>query len=130
MFEILSAANKVTKVGAGYVHKEGTEYRCKDCWDFDPVAERCASHGVSDAIKDNGTCTYWRQGRPTAGLRITGALTKQESGYTEDPNGTLCRRCRFFFKGDCEKVDKNSPGDDKGQIHPMACCGNQLPRAL
>lgn len=128
-FAIIAAENKVTKVGAGYVHKDGVDYRCRECWDFDSIAQRCASHGPTDVIKPNGTCTYWRHGIPTPGLAIAGSITKQESGYTEDPNGTLCRRCKFFFKGDCEKVNKNSPGDDPGQIHPMACCANQTPRA-
>jgi hypothetical protein len=135
LFQIAAAAVpvKVTKEGSAYVHKEGTDYRCRDCVLFMPDKKRCAIHGVSDLIQPGGYCTYWVQGKPRRGINMLGApwesVTPKESGYGELKNGTKCARCVFFNgSDDCRRVDKNSVGDDPGKISPQGCCDNQSPR--
>lgn len=121
--------SKVTKVGAGYVHHAGSDYRCRECWKFIPATNQCAEFRSQDTAKPHGTCTYWAFGKPVAGLKPSGAFTPAELGYTEDPNGTKCIRCKYFdSKGYCQKVDESSPGDDPGKITPGACCANQTPK--
>lgn len=129
LVQIKSAVeNKVTKVGAGYVHRPNTEYRCKDCLLFIPGSQQCALFRPQDVVKASGTCIYWANGTPMMGIKPQGAYTPKEAGYTEASNGTLCRRCRFFDGPYCKKVDEKSPGDDPGKIHPEACCANQEPK--
>lgn len=114
-------SNKVTKVGAGYVYVKGTDYRCGDCWKFIKSTQQCAELASSDTVKSNGTCILWSYGASKPGMKPTGAYTKAEVGYTENPNGTLCRRCEYFNGADaCQKVE--------GAINPHACCSNQEPR--
>jgi hypothetical protein len=119
----------VTKVGAGYIHIQGTDYRCSDCSLFIPGTRRCAAHGKNDLIRANGYCIEFLYGAPNNDLVPIGSVTKLQSGYGEDVDGTKCYRCRFFNgKIECSKVDRNSPGDNPGKIHPDACCANQQPK--
>lgn len=121
---------KIAKVSVGYIHRTGVDYRCKECLLFIPDSERCFIHGVGAVIKPNGYCAYWVKGQPFPGLTPKGSVSKLESGYGEDPNGTTCQKCEYFSseKNDCQVVDKDSSGDDPGEISPMACCGNQSPK--
>lgn len=124
---------KVSKVGGGYVHRPGSKYRCGECLHFlEP--DRCQLFGPDDEVKAKGSCVYWAQGKSPKpdgdddDPKPVSAYTPQESGYTEDPKGTQCRNCRHFDgKDDCEVVDRESVGDDKGKIMAGACCANQEP---
>jgi hypothetical protein len=95
---------------------------------FIPQEERCWIHGDETVIKPYGTCGYFVKGKPQPNLKPMGSLSKLESGYTEDGGhvGYSCKRCEYFSPAalDCQKVDKDSAGDDPGKIHPDACCAN------
>lgn len=122
---------KVSKLGAGYVKRDGTDYRCIDCWKFIPETERCAEAHEHETARPFGSCINWAQGPAVPGLKPRGAYTLEELGYTEDRNGTKCKRCRFYdieAKNYCHVVDENSEGDTPGIIDPNACCDNQEPR--
>ena len=121
---------KIAKVSVGYIHRRGSDYRCKGCVMFIPDIERCLIHGEDQIIRAIGYCVYWAKGKPFPGLKPMGSVSKLESGYGEDPNGTTCAKCEYFLEAtsDCQKVDRNSPGDDPGRIDPGACCGNQDPK--
>jgi hypothetical protein len=125
----VAAPAKVTKEGAGYIHRDGTDYRCRDCVLFIPKSKRCAIHRNEDLIQPNGYCTQWAEGKPQPGLVPLGCYTPKETGYGELRNGTKCVRCVFFNgSNDCKRVNKDSSGDDPGSINPNACCANQQPR--
>ena len=113
---------RISKVGAGYVYRKGTEYRCKDCWKYRPGDERCMELGAGDVVRPNGYCILWSKGEPTVGeMDEIGAYTPAEVGYGEKANGTLCRRCEHFDGASkCELVE--------GVILPGACCDNQEPK--
>lgn len=117
---------KVSKQGALYIHRKGTDYQCKDCIMFIPDKERCLIHSDVQVIKPEGTCGYFVKGKPYPGLRPTGALSKLESGYIDYKPTGGCDHCEYFFKTkkDCMVVDKDTPGDDPGSIEPDACCAN------
>jgi len=117
----------IPKQVAGYVHKYGTDYLCLDCpeWNADNL---CHLHSNTQLVTISDTCNYWTQGQPEHLVPI-GALTATESGLARRVNGAGCKRCEYFNveKWDCEKVDKDSEGDDPGVIHPDACCNAQSP---
>ncbi len=121
---------KLSKQQAGYIHRSATDYRCEDCPHFVPEAQGCAIHKPSETILARGYCTYWVHGAP-AGLEAgaLGQLTRIESAYGEDPNGTKCSRCTNFDAGYCRKVDEKTPGDDPGRIDRNGCCNVQTPIA-
>lgn len=112
---------KISKVGAGYIEQEGTDFRCRDCWKFIPASRQCAEMRVDDRVKPNGYCTMWAYGSPQSGLRPSGAYTPEEIGYGELKNGTKCERCTHYEgDGKCEIVD--------GVIEDeIGCCANQKP---
>lgn len=113
---------QISKIGAGYVYRAGTDYRCKDCWKFIAKTGECSEIEPSKEIKPEGYCILWSEGKPAyaAGLH-SGNYTPEEVGYGEDPNGTLCRRCKHFDGSSrCEIV--------KGEIKFGACCDNQEPK--
>ena len=112
---------RISKVGAGYVYRKGTEYRCKDCWKYLPKFERCQELSDSAVVKPNGYCILWSEGKPDNDGWVSGAYTPAEVGYGEKTNGTLCRRCEHFDGASkCELVE--------GVILPGACCDNQEPK--
>jgi hypothetical protein len=118
---------KMDKSAVLYLHRTGTEYQCKDCVLFQPAVERCWIHSDVAVIKPYGTCGLFVKGKPNRLFERTdqlGAVSKLESGYVEHKEGYSCKRCEYFLSTalDCQKVDKNSPGDDTGKIHPDACC--------
>lgn len=128
--DVEAPSKKISKVSVGYIHRRGSDYRCRECLLFIPDSERCFIHGPGIEIKSNGYCIYWVKGQPFPGLTPKGSVSKKESGYGEDPNGTTCQKCEYFLsdKADCQVVDKDSDGDDPGSIHPDACCANQDPK--
>lgn len=110
----------IDKVGAGYVERVATDYRCRDCWKYIPATRRCAELGRNDVVSPNGYCILWAEGRQAQHLEPHGSYTKSEVGYGEDPNGTLCRRCEYFDgHSSCKIVE--------GTISPHGCCDNQEP---
>jgi len=115
-----SASGKIAKPLAGYVYREGTDYRCSDCWQFITDKQRCLSHGPGDVIKPNGYCIYWTYGTPVRDGQPKSSVSKEESAYAEKPNGTKCRRCVNSQFPTCKRVD--------GTIQSNACCNLQTPR--
>ncbi len=118
---------KALKSSVLYIRRTGTEYQCKQCVMFIPEEERCWIHGDATVIKPYGTCGLFVKGKPQPNLKPMGSLSKLESGYTEESYvGYSCKRCEYFNPQahDCQKVDKDSPGDDLHEIHPDACCNS------
>ena len=112
---------KITKIGAGYVERQGTDYRCSDCWIFIPDKQRCGTFGANDVVKPSGYCVYWEFGKPLVGIRPMNSYTPAQAGYGEKVNGTKCQRCKHSDgKGNCEIVE--------GPIKPNGCCNNQSPK--
>lgn len=115
--------NKLSKEAVLYLYRENTQYECKDCqlWIKN---NRCMIHGPDDEIKSFGSCGYWIHGTPLEEGHPNGAVTKTQSGYTENQDGFSCKRCEYFSaeKLKCAKVDQNSKGDTPGIIHQDACC--------
>ena len=111
---------QITKVGAGYVYRKGTDYRCADCWMFEPSELSCAQFSPLRTVRPNGYCTAWSEG-PSRHARNTSAYEPAQLGYGELPNGTKCGRCKHFNGRDaCEIV--------QGKIDKDACCNNQEPK--
>ena len=89
---------------------------------------KCAKFGRGDTARANGTCILWPLGAPVQ-ITPNNSYTSSELGYTENPNGTKCKRCsNFLAPNDCRMVDRSSPGDDPRVIHPEACCAAQSPK--
>lgn len=127
----MAAIKKFPKWGVLYLHRTDKDYRCRECALFIPAHNRCYIHSPNVEIKPNGYCGYWVVGKPMpAGTKPVGSVSKVESGYGEDFNGTTCAKCEYFDakNWDCEVVDKDSPGDDPGEIHPHGCCARQSPK--
>lgn len=117
----------IPKSAVLYLHRVGTEYQCKDCVLFQPQEERCWVHSNVAVIKPYGTCGLFVRGKPNRLFEREeqlGAVSKLESGYTENKEGFSCKRCEYFYPttNDCQKVDRDSPGDDSKRIHPDGCC--------
>lgn len=112
-------SQKWEKSQAGYVHLPKTQYECQMCRFFNGARESCEI--VSGVIHSWGTCNNY--------VPKIQKLNQQEAGYCENPArvGYSCKRCSYFSpeKNDCEVVDKNSPGDAPGTIHPDGCCDHQ-----
>jgi hypothetical protein len=118
---------KISKATAGYVHFEKTDYQCGECYKFNPDRAWQACAEVQGLIKPFGGCNQFIQGdvSQVKGITLPRKLSKEEAGYAENKAGFSCKRCEYFDrdKWDCNKpVDKDSPGPDKGMIHPDACC--------
>lgn len=75
-----------------------------------------------------GGCDYFVLGKP-ADFPWIGTLTKEELGYAENKQGFSCKRCSHFAfpEEECERVDKDSPGDSPGEIEENGCCGSWSP---
>lgn len=115
---------KVSKASVLYIHIPGTEYQCSDCTMLHPKEKSCSIHQKKFKILGIGSCGLFYFG-PPAGKGF-GYLTIIQTGYEENPEGFSCKRCRRFLPArlDCRHVDRNSPGDDPGLIHPDACCND------
>lgn len=117
---------KISKSVVLYIHREGTDYQCKDCSMWVGSVNGCTIHKPGVEIKGEGSCGLWVDGDPMPDAEPHGYLTHETSGYDESPEGFSCKRCRHFIAegNDCHKTDKDSPGDDPGEIHPDACCNH------
>ena len=121
---------KDSKASVGYMFKPNTQYVCGDCRDYIPDSLRCVPHGASDTFLPLDGCNIFVPGTPhTDNVFPLGALTKGESGFMRSNYGFSCKRCEHFNPEafDCEEVDKDSPGDTPGMIHPDACCNEWEP---
>jgi hypothetical protein len=120
----LPESTKIPKSAVLYVHKKNTLYRCRDCVLAKAHANKCALLGGALSIKPTGTSGFWVQKRGNIEVPFIGGLTKEEIGYIEEADGYSCAHCEEFLpeKNDCKKVDKDSPGDDPGEILSGACC--------
>lgn len=107
-----------------YMLKPATQYECGDCYAYLPEDRRCLYHSFSDTFLPFDGCGLFTQGTPRPkGTTPLGLVTKQESGFARSTFGFSCKRCENFIEsGDCSSVDKDSPGDTPGMIHPDACC--------
>lgn len=118
--------NKSPKEAVLYVLRPETQYTCDKCVFYkDGTPPRCALLGPTEGIKAYGSCGFWVHGEAGKfNVPWIGLVTKLEAGYEENPQGFSCKRCEYFDSQAraCEKVDKNSPGDTPGEIHPNACC--------
>ena len=120
----MAETSKIPKDVVLYIHKRNTLYRCRDCVFAKSQANRCAWFGASIAIKPIGTCGTWAQKKGNVEIPFFGGYSKEELGYVEEPEGYSCAHCEEFLpdEKDCKKVDKDSPGDDPGEIVGGACC--------
>lgn len=116
---LLAEANKIPKAVALYINKGG-RYTCDECVFY--KERKCALYGPSIIIQPYGGCNLWVKG--SANIPWIGGVTKVETGYMENKEGFSCKRCEEFIaeKKGCEKINKNSPGDDRGMISPDGCC--------
>lgn len=122
-----SIMKKVSKSSVLYIHLPATEYQCLDCTMLHAGADKCSIHQRHFRILKIGSCGLFYYG-PPAGKGF-GYLTTVQTGYEENTEGFSCKRCSRFLaeRLDCRHVDKNSPGDDPGKIHPDACCNDWRP---
>ena len=124
----MAESAKIPKSAVLYIHLKDTQEKCKDCLFRKDGANKCALYGRSIAIKPWGGCgqfiLFLRGNLPDLPYWPEGQYTKENTGYVENRPGFTCLRCDEFLSAekDCKKVDKNSPGDDPGQITAEACC--------
>jgi hypothetical protein len=135
--------DKIPKEAVLYIFRPETKYTCDKCVysknkDIPRYQTRkCKILGPLEDIKAFGSCGFWIHmdpvGEATPEIPWIGVITKQQAGYFENEQGFSCKRCKYFDAKnlDCEKVDKDSPGDTSGItsgiIHPNACCNNWEP---
>src|SRR5579859_912440 len=115
--------SKIPKEAVLYIHDAVTQYQCVDCI-FLKNGNRCAFMGPAVPINWWGGCGLFKQSIvPAVSVPWLGTMTKEQIGYAENKPGFSCKRCEeFILSGDCKKVDKDSPGDDPGEIHKNSCC--------
>lgn len=116
---------KIPKATVLYIFRDGVAYHCDECQFYKQT--KCARYGQRVAIKPYGGCNVWAEWDGVSDRDAqpwTGDLTKAESGYAENKPGFTCGRCEYFVTGqsDCQKVDKDSPGDSPGKIESAGCC--------
>ena len=122
----------ISKGAAGYQFHSDVDYTCGSCvfakaTGPDGKESGCALMAPTERINpDRGGSTMYAHFDPSRPATIPWipVFTKGEIAYEENRNGFGCRRCRHFNarKNDCDEVDKDSPGDTPGEIHPYACC--------
>lgn len=124
--ELITRPHRISKGAVLYLHLEGTDYKCEDCFLYLSDTSRCILHGKDDLIQSYGSCGLFIAGTPmtSAQAHPVGLYTKDRSGYAESKPGFGCQRCEYFLpdRKDCLKVDPESDGDDPGWIDPHACC--------
>lgn len=117
---------KLPKTSVLYAHYSGESYDCDDCafWLTD---KRCIVHRSDLTVNEDDKCGFMIQGKPdTFWGKPHLNLDPKQTGFVRGWGGEGCRVCVYYNTSrDCEKVDKNSPGDDPGEINPMACCALQ-----
>lgn len=107
-----------------YVFRPEGNVTCGMCI-FRKDFTKCAI--LNDVVASYGSCGFYVHGDvddANPNMPWIGTVTKLEAGYMENKTGFQCKRCEEFDIENraCEKVDKNSPGDTPGEIHPNACC--------
>lgn len=126
----------VTKTEAGYQLAPNTQYVCADCAAYDADDMRCVHLRDIDVVLPLDGSNYFEKGEPESllprpglgrdadGDSAAGLLTPQQIGLVHSNFGFSCKRCVNFIVGmfDCRRVDRTSPGDTPGMIHPDACC--------
>ncbi len=115
---------KIPKSAVLYIHKKDTRYKCNDCIFAKDHANKCAIYGSAVSIKPWGGCGEFIMRKSAIVIGYIGGYTKENTGYVENQDGFSCGRCDEFLpdENDCKKVDKDSPGDDSGEIVAGACC--------
>jgi hypothetical protein len=123
------SSGKLSKTEACYQYHPDIQYRCGDCIMLKPRkgGEGCAWFGASVPVSGvSGSCNYFAHAHPEQKPDVPwlSLFTKEQLGYTENPEGFSCKRCEelLFPRHDCKKVDRNSPGDTPGEISPDGCC--------
>lgn len=121
-----SGTGKLPKSSVLYAHYSGESYDCDDCafWLTD---KRCIIHRSNLTINKDDKCGFMIQGRPDSysGKPFLN-LDPAQTGLVRDWGGRGCSVCEYYsVNHDCSKVDKNSDGDDPGEINPNACCALQ-----
>lgn len=122
---VITKAKKISKANALYVHFSGEEYDCDDCalW---LTSERCIVHRSNFDVRGKDSCGFMIQGSPdTFRGRPHLNMDPDQTGFVRNIEGGGCSICKHFGPRDCELVDKDSDGDDPGEIHPRACCALQ-----
>ena len=115
----------IPKANALYVHFSKEAYDCDDCV-FWLEGDRCLIHGANFEAKGEDSCGFMIQGKPDTYKGMAHLNMKPvETGFARNVHEAGCRRCRHYGNRDCNLVDKDSPGDDRGIIHPGACCALQ-----
>lgn len=114
-------AEKWPKQASLYLFKQDLHYSCIEC-QFWKNGCKCALYGPSVSIKSYGGCGLWVEKVKVGEIPFIGAVTKLESGYMESEVGFSCGKCEYFSGNDCERVDKDSPGDTPNKILSGACC--------
>lgn len=119
--------SKIDKQAVLYIHIDGTNYQCRDCILF-ITNNHCLVHRKDDKILPSDSCGLFIYGEPAEEGTPLGIITPEQSGLTHSENDTgfSCKQCEYFGSQvkDCQKVNKDSEGDDPGIIHPDACCNN------
>lgn len=118
-------SDKIKKQAALYIYRPNTEYTCNKCSHYiSGQYPRCALFAPNTPIKPFGTCGLWVELKNNQVGPVINVITKEEAGYEENGVGFSCKRCEYFKvdKNDCEKVDKDSPGDTPKEIIGNACC--------
>jgi len=120
----MAETSKIPKSVVLYIHKTGTQYKCKDCIFAKNQGNNCAIYGSGVSIRPYGTCAEWIKKKGNIEIPYIGGYTKENTGYVENLDGYSCGRCDEFLpdQRDCKKVDKDSPGDDPGEVLSAACC--------
>ena len=122
--------DKLDKDDAGYQFKPNTQYECGDCVFYLPDHRKCQLLSDAESVLPFDGCTYFVKGVPeTLGTERLYALNSLEADYSRSNFGFSCKRCVHFImeSWDCEGVNKDTPGDTPGMIHPDACCNLQEP---
>ena len=119
--------DKWPKSNALYIHRDGADYTCSQCMLWIADTNQCVIHHPTIQITGDMGCGFWVMGTPMKGVKPQGDLDPWESGLAKSPFG--CKNCEYFDpSGDCSKVDKESEGDDPGEINPGACCTRMEPK--
>ncbi len=116
--------HKIEKQAALYIFRPETSITCKSCV-FLKDFNKCVL--FNDKVELYGTCGFYIHGEvkdANPKMPWISGVTKLEAGYLENKVGFQCVRCEEFLCGqrDCKKVDKDSAGDNPGEIHPFGCC--------
>lgn len=118
-------SDKASKESVLYIFRPEGNVTCGMCI-FRKDMIKCAI--LNDVISpDTGSCGFYIHGDvadANKDMMWIGTVTKCEAGYIENKTGFQCKRCSEFeiSTKSCERVDKFSPGDTIGIIHPDACC--------